>query len=473
MRRLRNTKILATLGPTSSTPETIEALHMAGADVFRLNFSHGSHEDHKERYDQIRQLEQKQGRPIGILADMQGPKIRIGTFAESPIFLGNGDPFRLDLDEKPGDSTRTSLPHPAVLSSLDKGSMLLLDDGKLKMQVTKVGKDYVDCIVTVGGKLSDRKGVNIPNAVVKISALTDKDRKDLDFALSIGVDWIALSFVQRPEDIAEVKKLVAGRASVMAKIEKPAAVDALEDIIDLADGIMVARGDLGVELPVQEVPSIQKKIIASARAAGKPVVVATQMLESMISSPVPTRAEVTDVANAIYDGADAVMLSAESAAGDHPIEAVTMMNDIAEVTEQDPAYRKVTDAHHGHLEATTADAISAAASQVARTVGASAIVTYTTSGSTALRAARERGLTSVLALTPALNTARRLALVWGLHCVHTKDAENFADMVAKACKISFAEGFARPGDQVVIMAGVPFGTPGSTNILRIAWVGEQ
>jgi pyruvate kinase len=410
MRRLRNTKVIATLGPTSSAPETIEALHLAGADVFRLNFSHGEHSDHEERYNQIRALEKKQGRPIGILADLQGPKIRIGAFSDGPIFLENGDPFRLDLNEDAGDGGRVSLPHPAVLKSLEKGSILLLDDGKLQLTVTEAGDGFVNCKVAVGGKLSDRKGVNIPNVVVKISALTDKDRRDLDFALSLGVDWVALSFVQRPEDIAEVKKIVAGRAAVMAKIEKPAAVEQLEEIIDLADAVMVARGDLGVEIPIQEVPSIQKKIIVQAREAGKPVVVATQMLESMISSPVPTRAEVTDVANAIYDGTDAVMLSAESAAGDHPIEAVTMMNDIAEVTEKDPAYRKVTDAHHGHLEATTADAISAAASQVARTITASAIVTYTTSGSTALRAARERGKTSVLALTPALKTARRLAL---------------------------------------------------------------
>ncbi|MEH6527987.1 MAG: pyruvate kinase [Sneathiella sp.] len=473
MRRLRNTKIIATLGPTSSTAETIEELHLAGADIFRLNFSHGTHADHRATYDHIRALEVKQGRPIGILADMQGPKIRIGTFADGPVYLEKGVPFRLDNDPAPGNIGRVSLPHPAVLKSLDIGSELLLDDGKLKMTVSGVSKGHVDCVVSTGGKLSDRKGVNIPNVVVKISALTDKDRRDLDFALELGVDWVALSFVQRPEDIAEVKKIIAGRAAVMAKIEKPAAVERLADIIELSDAVMVARGDLGVEMPVQEVPSIQKKIITCAREAGKPVVVATQMLESMISSPVPTRAEVTDVANAIYDGTDAVMLSAESAAGDHPIEAVTMMNDIAEVTEKDPIYRNIIDATHGDLEATTADAISAAASQVSRTIGASAIVTYTTSGSTALRAARERGKTSVLALTPSLKTARRLALAWGLHCVHTKDAENFADMVAKACKISFAEGFARPGDQVVIMAGVPFGTPGSTNILRIAWVGEQ
>jgi pyruvate kinase len=473
MRRLRNTKVIATLGPTSSTPETIEELHLAGADVFRLNFSHGGHEDHRATYGFIRALEIKQGRPIGILADLQGPKIRIGAFANGPVFLEKGAPFRFDNNDMPGDISRVSLPHAAVLKSLDIGSELLLDDGKLRMTVNNVGKNHVDCVVATGGKLSDRKGVNIPNAVVKISALTDKDRSDLDFALGLGVDWVALSFVQRPEDIAEVKKIVAGRAGVMAKIEKPAAVERLSDIIELSDAVMVARGDLGVEMPVQEVPSIQKRIIATAREAGKPVVVATQMLESMISSPVPTRAEVTDVANAIYDGTDAVMLSAESAAGDHPIEAVTMMNDIAEVTEKDPIYRNIIDATHGHLEATTADAISAAASQVSRTIGASAIVTYTTSGSTAFRAARERGKTTVLALTPSLKTARRLALVWGLHCVHTKDAQNFADMVAKACKISFAEGFARPGDQIVIMAGVPFGTPGSTNILRIAWVGEQ
>lgn len=451
----------------------IEALHLAGADVFRLNFSHGSHADHEERVNTIRALEKNSGRPIGILADLQGPKIRLGTFRDGPVMLENDASFRLDLDETPGDKTRVSLPHPAVLESLEEGSILLLDDGKLKLTVMKAGKDFADCEVTVGGKISDRKGVNIPNALVRMSPLTDKDRKDLDFALSLGVDWVALSFVQRPDDIAEVKKIVAGRAAVMAKIEKPAAVEALDGIIDLADAIMVARGDLGVEMPIQEVPAIQKKIIARAREAGKPVVVATQMLESMIAAPVPTRAEVTDVANAIYDGTDTVMLSAESAAGEYPLEAVSMMNDIAEVTEKDPMYQGIIDSKHGTLEATTADAISAAATQVASTIGAASVVTYTTSGSTALRAARERGKTPVLVLTPKLKTARTLALVWGLHCVHTSDAKNFAEMVDKACKISFAEGFTRPGDRVVIMAGVPFGTPGSTNILRIAWVGEQ
>jgi pyruvate kinase len=451
----------------------IEALHLAGADVFRLNFSHGDHKDHEERVDTIRALEKNSGRPIGILADLQGPKIRLGTFKDGPVLLENDAMFRLDLDETPGDKTRVSLPHPAVLESLEEGSILLLDDGKLKLTVMEAGTDFADCEVTVGGKISDRKGVNIPNALVRMSPLTDKDRKDLDFALSLGVDWVALSFVQRPDDIAEVKKIVAGRAAVMAKIEKPAAVEALDGIIDLADAIMVARGDLGVEMPIQEVPAIQKKIISRAREAGKPVVVATQMLESMIAAPVPTRAEVTDVANAIYDGTDAVMLSAESAAGEYPLEAVSMMNDIAEVTEKDPMYQGIIDSKHGTLEATTADAISAAATQVASTIGAASVVTYTTSGSTALRAARERGKTPVLVLTPSLKTARTLALVWGLHCVHTSDAKNFAEMVDKACKISFAEGFTRPGDRVVIMAGVPFGTPGSTNILRIAWVGEQ
>tara|TARA_R100000005_G_scaffold95369_1_gene76603 strand:+ start:2137 stop:3558 length:1422 start_codon:yes stop_codon:yes gene_type:complete len=473
MRRQRKTKIIATLGPASSDAETIEAMHLAGADVFRLNFSHGDHADHAARYQIIRELEEKSRRPIAILADLQGPKIRIGSFAEGPVMLENGAAFRLDLDKTPGDATRVSLPHPAVLESLEDGSLLLLDDGKLRLVVTRTGKDFVDCKVEVGGKISDRKGVSVPNAVIRMSPLTDKDRRDLDFALELGVDWVALSFVQRAEDIAEIKKLVSGRAAVMAKIEKPAAVSNIDEIIDLADAIMVARGDLGVEVPVQEVPSIQKHIIARAREAGKPVVVATQMLESMISSPVPTRAEVTDVANAIYDGTDTVMLSAESAAGSYPLGAVSMMSSIAEVTEKDPIYRSVIDAKHGHLEATTADAISAAAAQVARTIGAAAIVTYTTSGSTALRAARERCAVPVMALTPNIRTARMLALAWGLHCVHTPDAENFADMVSKACKLAFAEGFARANQRVVIMAGVPFGTPGSTNILRIAWVGEQ
>lgn len=473
MRRLRKTKILATLGPASSTPEMVEKLHLSGVDVFRLNFSHGEHADHKERLDTIRALEQKEGRPIGVLADLQGPKIRIGTFANGPEVLENGVTFTLDLNAAPGDKTRVSLPHKEVMESLEEGSILLLDDGKLKLKVTDAKPSAVQCEVIVGGKISDRKGVNIPNAIVKMSALTEKDRRDLDFALEIGVDWVALSFVQRPEDVAEIKKIVAGRAAVMAKIEKPAAVEALEEIIELADAIMVARGDLGVEIPLQKVPSIQKNIVGLAREAGKPVVVATQMLESMITSPVPTRAEVTDVANAIYDGTDAVMLSAESAAGDFPVEAVTTMSDIAEETEKDSSYQKAMDRQHGDLEATTADAISAAASQVADTIKATAIVTYTTSGSTALRASRERGATSVLALTPSLSTARRLALVWGLHCVHTNDAENFADMVEKACNTCFREGFAKPGERIVIMAGVPFGTPGSTNILRIAWVGEK
>jgi len=451
----------------------VEKLHLAGADVFRLNFSHGEASDHKSRYDIIRNLEKKAGRPIGILADLQGPKIRVGRFAEGSVELEKGAKFRLDLLDTDGDINRVSLPHPKVMSSLEEGADLLLDDGKLRLTVLKAEPDFVDCEVIIGGKLSDRKGVNIPNTIVNMSPLTDKDRRDLDYALELGVDWVALSFVQRAEDIAEIKKIVAGRAGVMAKIEKPTAVENLDGIIELSDAIMVARGDLGVEIPLQEVPSIQKLIIGKAKEAGKPVVVATQMLESMITSPVPTRAEVTDVANAIYDGADAVMLSAESAAGDYPTEAVTMMSDIAVETEKDPNYRKIMEAKHGSLEATTADAISAAASQVAHTISASAIVTYTTSGSTALRASRERGDTTVLALTPSLHTARRLALAWGLHCVHTKDAENFSEMVEKACNTCFKEGFARPGDRIVIMAGVPFGTPGSTNILRIAWVGEK
>ncbi len=469
----RRNKIVATVGPSSATRELLLALMEAGADVFRLNFSHGSADDHRQRYRTIRALEVKAGRPIGILADLQGPKIRIGCFKDGPIQLEEGMPFRLDLDTSDGDQTRVSLPHPEILKSLKPGTDLLLDDGKLKLTVEDTGSDFATTVVVAGGVLSDRKGVNIPNVILDVSPLTPKDRKDLEIALDMGVDWIALSFVQRPEDIAEIKKLVAGRASVMAKIEKPAALEQLEEIIDLSDAIMVARGDLGVELLPQEVPSIQKRIIALAREVGKPVVVATQMLESMISAPVPTRAEVNDVATAIYDGADAVMLSAESAAGSYPVEAVLMMDSIAQQTEHDAGYRKIMDAEHASHEATTADAISVAAGQVARTIGGAAIVTYTTSGSTAVRAARQRVETPIVALTPDLRTARKLALIWGLHCVHTEDAENFSDMVSKACGIVFAEGFCRKGDRIVITAGVPFGTPGATNILRIAWVGEQ
>ena len=471
--RDRSTKIVATLGPASSSKQMIRALFDAGADVFRFNFSHGTHKDHEERYRFLREIEHEVGRPIAVLADLQGPKLRVGTFAKGPITLKAGQEFRLDLDLAPGDAGRAPLPHPEIFAAIRAGSDLLLDDGKVRLRVKKCGKDFAETTVIAGHTLSDRKGVNVPDVVLPLSALTDKDRRDLDAALKLGVDWIALSFVQRPEDVAEARKLIGNRAAVMAKLEKPSAVRNLLPILELADGVMVARGDLGVEMPPEDVPRTQKLIVREARRIGKPVIVATQMLESMISSPTPTRAEASDVATAVYDGADAIMLSAESAAGQYPVEAVTMMDRIARHTQEDPAYQAGIIAQHPDLQHTAADAITAAARQVAVTIEAAAIVTYTTSGSTTLRASRERPDVPVIGLTSKIETARRLALSFGVHAVHTADVANFGEMVQKAVQIALHDGIATIGQRVVITAGVPFGTPGNTNVLRIAVVEQQ
>jgi pyruvate kinase len=470
MHRNRSAKILATLGPASSGPERVRALHEAGADAFRLNFSHGTHEQHAERYRAIRAIEEATARPIGIVADLQGPKLRVGRFRDGRIDLAVGQAFRLDLDSAPGDASRVGLPHPEVYAVLQPGTELLLDDGRVRLAVERVAEDHAETRVLVGGTLSDSKGVNVPRAVLPISPLTDKDRHDLQFALDLGVDWIALSFVQRPEDVAEARRLIAGRAAVMVKVEKPAALDHLDEIIDLADGIMIARGDLGVEMPPEEVPGLQKRMIRAARRAGKPVVVATQMLESMVRSPAPTRAEASDVATAVYDGADALMLSAETAAGEFPVEAVMLMDRIIAKVERDPLYRSYLDAYHAEAEHTAPDAITLAARQVATTMRAAAIVTYTTTGSTALRAARERPDRPILSLITHAATARRLALVWGLHTVVCEDAHDVDEMTERACRLARESGVAAAGASIVITAGVPFGTPGSTNLLRIAWV---
>jgi pyruvate kinase len=472
MRRHRKAKILATLGPATSTLEGIRALFEAGADVFRLNFSHGSHEDHQRRHDIIRRLEEQYERPIGILVDLQGPKLRVGRLAEGSVELKPGQPYRLDLSLEPGGAARCPLPHPEILRALRPGTDLLLDDGRLRLTVERCGSDFCETVVATGGRLSDRKGVNVPDVVLPLSPLTRKDHEDLRFALEMGVDWVALSFVQRPEDVAEARRLIDGRAAVMVKLEKPAAIDRLQELIDLADAVMVARGDLGVEMPPEDVPSVQKRIIGACRLAGKPVVVATQMLDSMVSHPAPTRAEASDVATAVYDGADAVMLSAETASGQYPVEAVSMMDRIITRVERDPLYRRIINAQHPEPEATAPDAISAAAAQVAHTLSAAAIVTYTTSGSTTLRAARERPEVPILCLTSKLETARRLAVVWGVHCVQTRDVRTFSEMVEKACRIAQREEIAQSGQRLAITAGVPFGTPGATNVLRIAWVGS-
>lgn len=467
----RHARILATLGPASSTIEQIRALVEAGANVFRLNFSHGTHEDHAERYHIIRQIEQEIGRPIGVLMDLQGPKLRVGRISGGKVVLQAGQPFRLDLDSAEGDATRANLPHPEIFAALEAGTDLLLDDGKLRLRVDRFGPDFAETTIMVGGVLSDRKGVNVPGVILPISPLTPKDRADLDFGLSLGADWVALSFVQRPEDIAEARAIIGKRAWIMAKLEKPAAIEHLDAIIEQADGIMVARGDLGVELPAQRVPILQQRIVRSARAAGKPVVVATQMLESMITSPVPTRAEASDVATAIYSGADAVMLSAESASGQYPVEAVTMMEHIIHEVEHDPAWREGLDASRGPEQANTPDAICAALRRVAELINPAATVAYTASGFSALRASRERPDAPVLALTPELSTARRLTLAWGIHPVHF-DAQltNVSDMISQAIHAAIQERRAKSGDLVIVIAGLPFGHSGSTNLLHVATV---
>jgi pyruvate kinase len=470
MRRHRNAKIIATLGPASSDAKSIEALFEAGADLFRLNMSHGKPDEQRARYELVRSAEAKFGRPIGVIADLQGPKLRVGTFAAGEVELETGSSFRLDMDERPGDATRAPLPHPEIFAGLAVGQDVLINDGRVRLRVEEAGADFALTKVITGGPVGDRKGVNLPNAILPIPSLTEKDRRDLSLALDMGADWIALSFVQRPEDVAEAKKLVAGRAGLMAKLEKPAAVDRLGEIVDLSDAVMVARGDLGVEVPPEEVPSLQKRIVRVCRQVGKPVVVATQMLDSMVHVPTPTRAEASDVAGAVYEGADAVMLSAETAVGDYAVEAVSIMSRIIARVERDPNYRAIVDAVHASADATAADAITAAARQVASTIHAAAIVTYTSTGSTALRAARERPEVPILCITPEIGTARRLALAWGVHCVQAKDVKNSAQMVDRAAKSALSEQFAVPGDRLVITAGMPFGTPGATNLLRIAWV---
>ncbi|WP_421873787.1 pyruvate kinase [Pararhizobium sp.] len=474
MKRNRKVKILATLGPASGEEEMIQKLHEAGADLFRINMSHASHDMMRTLIKRIRNVEARCGRPIGILADLQGPKLRVGKFAAGKVDLVPGQTFTLDNKDEPGDATRVFLPHPEILESVKAGHRLLIDDGKLHLRAdTSDGKSIV-CTVIAGTKISDRKGVSLPDTLLSVGALTEKDRADLDAVLETeDVDWVALSFIQRPEDLSEVRKISRGRVGLMSKIEKPQAIERIDEIIELSDALMVARGDLGVEMPLEAVPGLQKQLIRASRRAGKPVVVATQMLESMISAPVPTRAEVSDVATAVFEGADAIMLSAESASGDYPVEAVATMASIASKIETDPHYPGIIYAQRTPPEATGADAISLAAHQIAETLKLSAIVCYTSSGTTGLRTARERPQVPILALSPVIQTARRLSVVWGLHCVVTSDATDLDDMVNRACRIVASEGFGKPGDRVIISAGVPLGTPGATNMLRIAYIGSD
>lgn len=471
MKRERKVKIIATLGPASSSPEMLGALFDAGVDTFRINMSHSSHELLNELVEKIRAVETARNRPIGILADLQGPKLRLAEFSAEKINLKVGTEFVLDSNNIPGDESRVYLPHPEIFAAVEPGHALLLDDGKVRLRCLSNDGKRIVTKVEVGVGLRSRKGVSLPDSELPMGALSEKDIQDLNAALAAKVDWVALSFVQRPEDIAEARKIARGRVGIMTKVEKPQAVRRLSEIIALSDAIMVARGDLGVEMPLEAVPGIQKRMVRAARRAGKPVVIATQMLESMISSPAPTRAEVSDVATAVFEGADAVMLSAESAVGEFAVEAVQTMDRVGRQVEHDPNYDNIVHAQRAEPEATGADAISAAARQIAETLDLAAICCFTSSGSTGLRASRERPKTPIIALSPIPETARRLALVWGLHCVISEDAHDLDDMVEKACTIALTEGFARIGQRIIISAGVPLGTPGATNMLRVAFVG--
>lgn len=473
MRRERKVKIIATLGPASSSPDRLRALFDAGVDTFRINMSHSSHDLLNQLVADIRAVETERKRPIGILADLQGPKLRLSRFAEEKIQLTVGNEFVLDSNDIPGDESRVYLPHPEIFAAVAPNDRLLLDDGKVRLICLSNDGKRIVTRVDVGIALASRKGVSLPDTVLPVGALTEKDVSDLHAALAAKVDWVALSFVQRPEDIAEARKIARGRVGIMTKVEKPQAVNRLSEIIELSDAIMVARGDLGVEMPLEAVPGIQKRMVRAARRAGKPVVVATQMLESMISAPAPTRAEVSDVATAVFEGADAIMLSAESAVGEFPIEAVAFMNRVAMEVEKDQNYANIVHAQRTEPEATGADAISAAARQIAETLDLAAICCFTSSGSTGLRASRERPRTPIIALSPIPETARRLSLVWGLHCVIAEDATSLDDIVDKACSVALSEGFARVGQRIIITAGIPLGTPGATNMLRVAFVSSD
>ena len=473
MRRNRKVKIVATLGPASSSAEVVQGLFDAGADVFRINMGHTSAEMLQELHGIIRRTEAEKGRPIAILVDLQGPKFRIGDIANNEVELKEGATFQLDRQVTPGSAERVHLPHHEIFEAVEKGQVLLLNDGRLRLQVTDSTQDEIVTKVLISGTLGSRKGISMPDTILPVGVLTEQDRTDLENAINLGVDWIALSYVQRGADVVEARKLARGRAAIMAKIEKPAAIHQLDEIIELSDGLMVARGDLGVEMPLEQVPGLQKQITRAARDSGKPVIIATQILESMISAPVPTRAEVSDVATAVFDGADAIMLSAESAVGKYPLEAVAMMDRVAEQAENDQMFNAILHPRRTLAQATGADAITAAARTIADTLNLSAIVCYTSSGATGLRAARERPSQPILALTPITETGRRLALVWGLHCVLTGDPEDLDDMVDKACRIAYQEGFSQPGQRVIVTAGVPLGTPGATNLLRVAFVGDD
>ena len=469
--RKRSAKILATVGPASSAPDTLRLLHDVGVDAFRLNFSHGSHEDHARSVKAIRAIEKASGNPITIVADMQGPKLRCGEFEGGKIELRYGETIEIIKSDKPGKDGVISMPHQELMDAMEEGHVLKFDDGKLMVTILSNDGKRMKARVDVPGVLKNKKGINVIGAVLPMSAMTKKDKVDMDFALSQEVDYIALSFVQTAQDVIDARKIIGHKAGIIVKIEKPSAVEFLDDILRMADAAMVARGDLGVELPLEQVPVVQRQIIRKARAMGKPVIVATHMLESMIDAPTPTRAEASDVATAIYQGADAVMLSAETAVGRHPATAVAIMDRIIAAAEADPEfwkYFKQVDLPH---EATPEDAISQSVRGIAETLNCKAVLGYTQTGSTVQRISRERPPCKIIGLTPRHSTASRLALSWGVIPVVTRDPKGFEDMLTNIQGLAKSDRVnLKVGDKVMVSAGIPFGRPGTTNMLQIATI---
>ena len=468
--RNRLCKIVATVGPASSSPSMLRLIHNAGVDIFRLNMSHGDHDKLRGVVTAIREFEKETERPVAIFADLQGPKIRTGAFANDSIELKYGGEYRLILASESNDPDTIPIPHQELLDVLDVGDILKLDDGKLQITIIENTKRHLVARADTPGTLSSRKGINVPGRSLPISAMTEKDREDLHFALDIGVDYIALSFVQRPEDVAEARDLIHGKAGIISKIEKPSAVERLSEIIDLSDAIMVARGDLGVECAPEDVPLIQRRIIRDCRAAGKPVIVATHMLESMVESIAPTRAEASDVSTAVYQGADAVMLSAETAVGRHPPTAVAIMDRIIAATEKDDESGSYKNTARGEDGYTTADAITLSARRIAEVLECTLAIAYTKTGSTARRLSRDRPHCRVIAATPQEDVARQLALYWGVQPVVTEDISHFHEMVEKADGLAKANG-GKDGERIIIIAGYPFGRRGKTNTLKISRIG--
>ena len=473
LHRNRKVKIVATLGPASDTKSEIKKMFLAGADIFRLNMSHGDHSAVKKRHSILRDLEQEFSRPVCILVDLQGPKLRCGNFEDEKVSVEVGQKFCFDLIESLGDKKRVCLPHPQIFRSVKEGDKLLIDDGKVALEVRNASEVSIECTVLNNGIISDKKGVNCPDSILDLAPLTEKDKKDLKFVCSLGIDWIGLSFVQRAKDVDDVKKLLNGKAGIIAKIEKPAAVEEFDSIIESSDGIMVARGDLGVELPIEAVPPIQKRLVMRSRQMGKPVIVATQMMESMINSTTPTRAEVSDVAQAIYDGVDAVMLSAETAVGAHPEKVIQAVDKIAIETEKDPLYFQNLETSRSVSKEGVSNAITVAAREVADNINVKVICCFTHGGTTAELASRERPRAPIIALTPYTETARKLTLFWGLHCVVTTPVDRFKKAVMNAVKAAKLFNFASGKDLIIVIAGVPFNTPGSTNILRVVSLEEN